>query len=643
MDDDAAERKLVDVGRLIQKTIDEYVNAEREMRTTGTTCDHDTLPSHALFEARKALLGAVGLLTELVSDPSTRLMEVAAQSMESRALHIVASLRVADIIEEAGSPAGLPPSMEINAIASKVRMDPQKLARIMRCLCSAHVFREASPNVFSNNEISRVLAHNEELRAYLLLCGQFPFSAADHLPRALLDPNDGGSHESTGTAFQHALHTDVTMWSWLYEHVLVRNIINSGCSYPGVFGDELHYFRDNQQTMEFTYVARPEYTTFNLAMVGVAKAEAKSHLVDFPWASLGKAVVVDVGGGAGRFTAALSQRYPELSIVIQDKPGVLKTARRIWRRNNPAAIAEGRAKYIQLDFFRDVPVMAADVYWLQHVLHDWPNGLCIAILKNIKEAMGRRSRLLICEQIMNTTCGDPWLPSAPEPLPPNYGYFTRYSHARDLILMSIVTGVERSPADFMSLIEAAGLHFNRFWKTRSHVGLIEVVIPDSELRIDRCEIPREFVPPPPDPDPRQQDTATAQDTPKDQDLGKKENEVEEKDTTKEQNTMKEQIAAEDQGADALASLSLQDTDENQRTAGQHTPIISIDEEHTDEQQTPIENKHREQDTIEKTPTKKRLVLKRSAEVITAAPSGRPLKGWDVPKQDGTTKEKNFKL
>jgi hypothetical protein len=86
------------------------------------------------------------------------------------------------------------------------------------------------------------------------------------------------------------------------------------------------------------------------------------------------------------------------------------------------------------------------------------------------------------DQVMNTTNGDAQLPSAPAPLPANYGYFTRYSHTRDLCVMALINGIERKPTEFRDLVKRAGLHLNKFWDMRSQVGLVEVVLPNSELR-----------------------------------------------------------------------------------------------------------------------------------------------------------------
>lgn len=90
--------------------------------------------------------------------------------------------------------------------------------------------------------------------------------------------------------------------------------------------------------------------------------------------------------------------------------------------------------------------------------------------------MTARSRILICEQVMNTTLGCPELKPAPLPLLANYGYYTRYSHQRDLIMMNTINGIERTPAQFKDLIEAAGLKLQKIWECRSQVSLVEVAL-----------------------------------------------------------------------------------------------------------------------------------------------------------------------
>jgi hypothetical protein len=46
-------------------------------------------------------------------------------------------------------------------------------------------------------------------------------------------------------------------------------------------------------------VSRQEFEVFGLAMLGGGRVSGTAHLFDYPWARLGRARVVDVGGGVG--------------------------------------------------------------------------------------------------------------------------------------------------------------------------------------------------------------------------------------------------------------------------------------------------------------------------------------------------------
>ncbi len=78
---------------------------------------------------------------------------------------------------------------------------------------------------------------------------------------------------------------------------------------------------------------------------------------------------------------------------------------------------------------------------------------------------------------MNTTLGCPELTAAPRPLPANYGVYTRYSHQRDLAVMSLINGIERTPRQFREIVEEAGLKLHKIWECRSQVSLLELTLP----------------------------------------------------------------------------------------------------------------------------------------------------------------------
>ncbi|KAI1111372.1 S-adenosyl-L-methionine-dependent methyltransferase [Nemania sp. NC0429] len=475
---DDVSRQLLQLGGLIQTSIANYVNLKHSAQEKSES----HLPSKPLFDAQRALLAASGLITELVSEPQNRLLEVSSQYFEARALHIVADKRIPDIIAKSGD-AGV----DIQTLAAAVGIEPRKLSRVMRCLCSIHIFHEKDEDVFVNNRIASSLVDNEPLRAYILLFGLDLYSSSDYLPRYLSDPEKGTSYALEVTPWQDAVGTPKARWDWLEEEVSIQDIVagknssNGGSSaYPGVFGAELQKASDNSKAVNT--IKRPEHSIFGLAMVGGGRVFGEAHLYDFPWASLGAATIVDIGGGVGGFCLQLSHLYPDLRFVLQDRAPALKQAQtEVWPRENAEALKEGRIQFVPHNFFETNPVKHADVYWLRYVIHDWSDEYCVQILSAIKPAMGPRSRILICDQVMNTTNGCDELTAAPEPLPANWGYYTRYSHQRDLAMMSIINGIERKPAEFRDLVNRAGLRLRKIWDCRSQVGLVEIVLPESEL------------------------------------------------------------------------------------------------------------------------------------------------------------------
>ncbi|KAI0437523.1 S-adenosyl-L-methionine-dependent methyltransferase [Xylaria telfairii] len=471
-------RRLLQLGGLIQMSIANYVN----LKHLSVEKNESSLPPKPLFDAQRALLAAAGLLTELVSEPQNRLLEVSSQYFEARALHIVVDKRVPDILAKGGDRG-----VDIKTLASAVGIEYRKLSRVMRSLCSIHVFDEKEEDVFTNNRISLSLVGNEPLRAYIMLFGLDLYSSSDHLPRYLNDPKKGLSYDVNITAWQDALNTHKTRWDWLEEEVQVdalqtgSNSSSGGSSaYPGVFGAELQQACGDLSAT--TLIKRPEHRIFGLAMVGGGRVFGQAHLHDFPWESLGSATIVDVGGGVGGFCLQLSHLYPDLNFVVQDRAPVLAQAQsEVWPRENAEALRVGRVQFVPHDFFNPNPTIHADVYWLRYILHDWSDDYCVQILGAIKPSMGPRSRIMICDQVMNTTAGCRELPAAPFPLPANWGYYTRYSHQRDLAMMSIINGIERKPAEFRNLVDRAGLRLRKIWDCRSQVGLLEIVLPDSEL------------------------------------------------------------------------------------------------------------------------------------------------------------------
>jgi hypothetical protein len=257
-------------------------------------------------------------------------------------------------------------------------------ARILRYLTSIGIFKQTGPDTFANNTISKALVSNEPLRAYVQLVNSEAFSASDRLPRNLLHPETGPSYDVTKTAWQDTIQTTKSRWDWIEERVEQDKLLDSGGHYPGIPSLVI----EPQPKGEDGLVARPELAIMGLAMIGGGRVFGSAHVhgksrflrrksggqgannsIDFPWASLGNSLVVDVGGGVGGFSLQLSRTYPDLRFEVQDRGPVIKQGiEHVWPKENPDALKDGRIKFTEHSFFDKNPTEGADIYILRLVL-----------------------------------------------------------------------------------------------------------------------------------------------------------------------------------------------------------------------------------------------------------------------------------
>lgn len=112
---DRSPKTLTDAAQLLQlcdllssnvrTVINEWAKEHQPNARIGTSTDGGSpqkLPSHSLHEAQRTILAITGSLTELVSEPSLRILEVGCQYWESRALYIAAERRIPDRLHNAG-------------------------------------------------------------------------------------------------------------------------------------------------------------------------------------------------------------------------------------------------------------------------------------------------------------------------------------------------------------------------------------------------------------------------------------------------------------------------------------------------------------------------------------------------------------
>ena len=120
---------------------------------------------------------------------------------------------------------------------------------------------------------------------------------------------------------------------------------------------------------------------------------AATLLEDFDWASA--KTVVDVGGGTGSMCAELVRKHPSIHCTVQDLASAIEVGRETIEE-----YVSSRINFMEHNFFNEQPVKNADVYLLRVVLHDWPDGKAIEILKNLIPALKDGANIVLQEIVI---------------------------------------------------------------------------------------------------------------------------------------------------------------------------------------------------------------------------------------------------
>ncbi|KAF2759549.1 S-adenosyl-L-methionine-dependent methyltransferase [Pseudovirgaria hyperparasitica] len=170
----------------------------------------------------------------------------------------------------------------------------------------------------------------------------------------------------------------------------------------------------------------------------------------------GRVLVVDVGGGYVRIPLGhdlhkLVHKLPLTRdrVVLQEQDYVIEKA---------LPHLDG-VKGMVHDFFSTNPVQGARVYFLHHVLHDWPDYDCRRILRGITSVMAADSRILVVDLV----------------LPPQGA--TKHETTYDLIMMSALGGKERNEGEWDVLMASVGLKVVKIWRSDEAMdAILEIVL-----------------------------------------------------------------------------------------------------------------------------------------------------------------------
>jgi hypothetical protein len=137
--------------------------------------------------------------------------------------------------------------------------------------------------------------------------------------------------------------------------------------------------------------------------------------------------------------------------IILDLPNVVPSA---TTAAGALGLAE-RSSALAGDFFASVP--EADLYLLKSILHDWDDEQAVRILKNCQRAMRPGGRVVVIEMLLEEIGEPGWAPLS------------------DLNMMVLLTGRERTLAEYGSLLKEAGLRIAKSTPIRSPMAVIEAV------------------------------------------------------------------------------------------------------------------------------------------------------------------------
>jgi O-methyltransferase domain/Dimerisation domain len=330
--------------------------------------------------------------------PHVQLIQMGRASIVSRIVHAAAKLGLADqLAPEPKSAAELAGHMQLHA---------PSLHRLMRTLASLGILAERAEGRFSLTDLGQALRTGApgSARSTLTFIGSPAFQGGwDNLVYSVQTGNTG---------FEKA--HGVSLFDYLAEHA-------------------------------------EQASLFSEAMIGLHNQEPPAVATAYDFSSF--RTIVDVGGATGNLLATILVNHAGPRGILFDRPHVVQGAPAMFNAkgvSNRIAIEPG-------DFFQAVPA-GADAYILSHIIHDWNEDQCLAILGHVRKAMNPAGRLLLVEMVLPT--GD-----APHP-----------GKMLDIVMLVQSGGQERTEAEYRNLLGKAGFRLTNVVPTNSAASIVEAVI-----------------------------------------------------------------------------------------------------------------------------------------------------------------------
>ncbi|KAF9062020.1 S-adenosyl-L-methionine-dependent methyltransferase [Rhodocollybia butyracea] len=413
----------------------------------------DNNPS--LDQQKRLVIAAAAQLIASIQTPVDVLKESVGSLYTAATLGFVIDIKLADVLNASGSKG-----LHVDEIAAITNVDASHLARVLRYLATRHIFRELSPDVFTNNRISALLASYQPLE----VVNKNKLARFDAAPSAAHTSHYADEGLKIATFFSSYLQTHKTHTEYPNEYPNEYPLpFNQAFNTPDNFYEWYEHPQNEWRARRFA-----------AAMNGNGKRFAGDIISDgINITSLNPGdVVVDVGGGVGSATLALYKQNPHLRYVVQDLDAQISAAKKFWDEHCPDAIRDQSVRLQVHSFFDPQPIPSAAIYFLRIVTHNWPDTDVRNIMSQLKAGAGRASKLVIFDVLAHHTCRSPSLSwdqphassssSVPYPLLGNLGIAgAGIDTIVDMHMLALFNGKERTEADFKKLGEETG------WKLES--------------------------------------------------------------------------------------------------------------------------------------------------------------------------------
>jgi hypothetical protein len=286
-------------------------------------------------------------MSQPIEDPAGALLRLTNGYQVSQAIHVAATLKLADFIGDEPRHAG--------ELAGALAVHENALYRLLRALATVGIFRETEDRAFVSTPISELLRsdHPRGMQGWPVFIG-------------------GAQHRAVWGDLLYSIQTGEDA----SRHIYGMSIWDWRAQQPG------------------------EATIFNNAMAALSNSVAEAVAAAYDFDRFER--IVDIGGADGTLLTAILAAHPRPHGVVFDLPKSVAEA-------TPVIAAAGlseRCEAVAGSYFDVIPP-GAGAYLLKSVLHDCSDEDSRRILENIRKAMPADGAVLIVEALMQPAASTP--------------------------------------------------------------------------------------------------------------------------------------------------------------------------------------------------------------------------------------------